>query len=189
MEKYNIIEWINYFEGNNDKVDPETDFLETTSTVLYPGRFYVLEYMAKTKERFNSRPVIISMGVSKKEPDSFLCVDLSVIPYQARIKFIEMYFNIYRIDIENNINKFYDVKDAERQTYMRSFSYENLCKTMPMLPIKKAIKKYKIENTMAIYAVPFSKVYKIVGKYCDENHYVNGSIAEAQREFIQNVRK
>ena len=79
MEKYNILEWVDYFEKNGGEVNPKTDFLESNNIVLYPGRFYVLEYMATTKERYNSRPVIISMGISKKDPDSFLCIDLSVI--------------------------------------------------------------------------------------------------------------
>ena len=188
-EKYNILEWSEYFENSKDVVDPKTDFLETPSRVLYPGRFYVLEYMAKTRDRFNGRPIIISMGVSKKDPDSFLCVDLSVMPIKVRMRFIDMFFNMYRREIENNIDQFYLVEDAERQSWMKSFNYENLCKTMPMLPIKKAIKRYKIENTMKIYAVPFSKVYKIIGKYCDENYYVNGTIGDVQKEFIQNVRK
>lgn len=188
-EKYNILDWINYFEKNNGVVDPKTDFLETDSRVLYPGRFYVLEYMAKTRERFNARPVIISMGLSKSDPDSFLCVDLSVMPVKVRMRFIDMYFNMYRREIEDNMDKYYQPKDVEKQTWMKSFSYDNLVKTMPMLPIKNAIKKYKIENTIRIYALPFSKVYKVIGRYCDENYYVNGTIRDVQKEFIDKVRK
>lgn len=189
MENYNILEWINYFEKSGYKVDPKEDFLETNSTILYPGRFYVLEYMAKTKERFNTRPVIISMGLSKKDPESFLCVDLSVLPLKVRLKFIDMFFNMYKREIADNIDKYYDVSDVEKQSWMKSFSYDNLLKTIPMLPIKNAIKRYKIQNTRKIYALPFSKVYKVVGKYCDENYYVNGTIADVQNEFIAKMRK
>ena len=96
MEKYNILEWVDYFEKNGGEVNPKTDFLESNNIVLYPARFYVLEYSAKTKDMYNSRPVIISMGISKKDPDSFLCVDLCVIPVKIRKRFIEMYFNIFR---------------------------------------------------------------------------------------------
>ena len=189
MKEYNILEWADYFDKTDGEVDPKTDFLETNSVILYPGRFYVLEYMAKTKERYNARPVIISMGLSKKDPNSFLCVDLSVMPYKVRRNFIEMFFNTYYNTITDSIDKYLYVKDAEKQGYMKSFSYDNLIKTMPMLPIKFAIKRYKIENTMKIYAVPFQKVYKIIGKYCDENYYVNGTIRDIQNEFIAKVRK
>ena len=60
---------------------------------------------------------------------------------------------------------------------------------MPLLPIKNAIKRYKIEYTKRIYAVPFQNVYMIIGKYCDEDYYINGSIREVQNEFIDKIRK
>ena len=190
MEKhYNILEWVDLFEKSGDSVNPKEDFLETNSTILYPGRFYVLDYTAKTKERYNARPVIISIGLSKSDPNSFLCVDLSVMPVKVRMRFIEMYFNMYYNEIVDNIAKYLYVKDADKQSWMKNFSYDNLCKTMPMLPLKFAIKKYKIENTRKIYAVPFQKVYKLIGRYCDENYYVNGTIRDIQKEFISKVRK
>ena len=189
MALYNIIDWIDTFEGNGGKVDPKTDFLETRERFLYPGRFYVLDYKATTKERYNTRPVLIGMGISKKDPNSFLCVDLSVIPYQARRRFIDMFFKLYYSTITSSIDNYLSVDDADSQGYMKTFSYDNLIKTMPMLPIKNAIKRYKIENTRKIYAVPFQKVYKIIGRYCDEDYYVNGRISDVQKEFLQKVKK
>ena len=188
-KNYNILEWVDFFEKSGETVDPKKDFLETSSRILYPGRFYVLEYMAKTRDMFNARPVILGMGLSKADPDSFLCLDLSVMPIKVRMRFIEMYFNMYRREIEANIDKYYLVEDADKQTWMKTFSYDNLMKMAHMMPIKNAIKKYKIENTLKIYALPFSKVYKVLGKYCDENYYVNGTIRDAQNEFIAKMRK
>ena len=189
MDKYDILEWSDYFEQTDGEVDPKKDFLESKSIVLYPGRFYVLEYTSKTKEVYNARPVIISMGISKKEPDSFLCVELCVMPVQVRRKFIEMFFNIYKKEILENIDKYLYVEDADRQSWMKSFNYENLCKSMTMLPIKNAIKRYKIENTKKIYSLPFSGVYKVIGKFCDEDYYVNGCIRDVQKEFIDKMSK
>lgn len=189
MEKYNILEWVDFFEKGEGKVDPKTDFLETDSRILYPGRFYVLEYMSKTKDRFNARPVIISMGISKKDPNSFLCVDLSVMPKKVRLKFIEMVFDIFRKEIMGNIENHLFVEDVEDQEWIKTFTYENICKVMPMIPVKSAIKRYKIENTRKIYALPFSGVYKVVGDYCDENYYVNGTIRDVQKEFLMKMMK
>lgn len=189
MEDYNILEWVKFFEDGKNKVNPQEDFLESNNIVLYPGRFYVLRYSAKTKERYNARPVIISMGVSKEDPKSFLCVDLCVIPKKARLKFIEMFFNVFKRDIQSNIDKYLYTEDADKQSWMRNFSYDNVCKMMPMIPIKKAIKRYKIENTRKIYSVPFNRVFKIVGDYCDEDHFVNGRIIDVQREFLEKVRR
>lgn len=187
MQKYDILEWVGHFDASKSIVNPKVDFLETDSVILYPGRFYVLEYFATTKERFNARPVIISLGVSKKDPDSFLCIDLSVIPYKARMRFIGMFFDIYRKEISENIEKFPFPEDAEKQSWMKTFSYESICKAVPMLPLKGAIKRYKIKNTKKIYALPFAGVYKVVGKYCDENYYVNGTISDVQKEFIKKM--
>lgn len=186
-KNYDILEWVDFFEKSREEVDPKTDFLETDSRVLYPGRFYVLEYIAKTKDVFNMRPVIISMGVSKKNPDSFLCVDLSVMPLKIRRQFVEWFFNVYKNIISDNMDKYYLVDDVEKQSWMKSFTYENLCRAFPQ--VKNAIKRYKIENTRKIYALPFSKVYKVLGKYCDENYYMNGNIREVQQEFINKMRK
>jgi len=188
MQKYDILEWVNYFERTDGKVNPDADFLDSSSRVLYPGRFYVLKYVAQTKDRYNARPVLISMGISQKDPDSFLCIDLSILPKNVRLKFIEMYFNLYRTDIMQNIERYPSVEDADRQSWMRSFSYENICKMVNMIPLKHAIKRYKIKNTVKIYSIPFSKVYKIVGDYCDENFYVNGTVGDVQREFIEKIR-
>lgn len=189
MDKYRILDWVNYFEKAGDKVDPKTDFLDSRSRVLYPGRFYVLNYMAKTKDRFNTRPVIISMGISKKEPDSFLCIDLSILPKKVRLKFIEMYFDLYKQQILKNIEDYPSVEDADKQSWMKDFSYEGICRSVNMMPLKNAVKRYKIENTLKIYSVPFSGVYKIVGDYCDENYYMNGTVREVQNEFIKKMMK
>lgn len=188
MQKYNILEWVNYFEKTGEMINLQTDFLDSSSRVLYPGRFYVLKYVAQTKDRYNARPVLISLGISKKDPESFLCIDLSILPKNIRLKFIELYFNLYKTDIMYNIEKYPFVEDADKQSWMRSFSYENICKMVNMIPLKYAIKRYKIKNTIKIYSIPFSKVYKIVGNYCDENFYVNGTLGDVQREFIEKMR-
>ena len=190
MKYYNILEWVDMFEKDNGVVDPKEDFLESNSTILYPGRFYMLQYMAtQTKERFNARPVILSMGLSKKDPKSFLCVDLSVMPYPVRRRFIEMYFDTYYNTITSNIDEYLYTEDADKQKGMVSFSYDNFCKSMPTLPIKYAVKRYKIENTLKIYSIPYQQVYKVIGKFCDQNYYVNGTIRDVQNEFIKKVQQ
>ena len=190
MKYYNILEWVDMFENSGEKVDPKEDFLLSHSAILYPGRFYVLEYKAtNTQKRYNTRPVIVSMGMCKDDPKAFLGVDLSIMPYQVRRKFIEKFFDMFYDTITKNIDQCLYVEDADKQKWMIEFNYDNLTKTNPIQPIKQAIKKYKIENVRKIYSLPFNKVFKVIGKYCDENHYMNGSIRDVQNEFIQKVRK
>ena len=91
-ENYNILQWYEYFVKSKDAFDIKTDTKEGSSVVLYPGRFYILNYKSKTDKRYNSRPVIISLGLSEKDPNSYLCIDLCVMPLKVRLKFIETYF-------------------------------------------------------------------------------------------------
>lgn len=189
MNGYNLSEWLEGFEKDGREFDFATDALISNTNVLLPGRFYILNYMAETDKTYNARPIIISLGLSKKDPESFLCVDLCLIPRIARIKFVQSYFNMFEKQIMDNMNNFWNVEDADKQKQIKQFSYELLNK-MPMFkPLKYAVKKYKIKNTFKIYSIPFSGVYKIIGKLPDKNFIVNGNIKFEQEEFLKNNTK
>lgn len=176
------------FDSNFD-FDLDTDALKTDSRILYPGRFYVLKYMSETKkEDINGRPVIISFGISKKDPESFLCLDLCVIPLKVRLKFLETYFRMFRNEIEQSVKRYTDVKDAEKQVWMKKLTYQDFFKFKEFEILKPAIKKYKIKNTMNIYALMYNDIYKVVGKFSDEDMFISGSIRNVQNEFIKNAR-
>ena len=184
-EKYDILQWNSYFEKNGETFDIKNDVIESSSTILYPGRFYILKYNSKTDKRYNARPVIISLGLSEKDPNSYLCIDLCVMPLKVRLKFIDTYFKWYMNQIWDNINRYPSVEQADKQTPIKSFNYNIICKAAESFYIKNAIKRYKIENVIAIYSLSFSKVYKVIGKYCDENNFINGSIVDAQTHFLK----
>ena len=184
-EKYDILQWFSYFEKNGETFNIKNDAKESSSTILYPGRFYILKYKSKTDKRYNARPVIISLGLSEKDPNSYLCIDLCVMPLKVRLKFIDTYFKWYMNQIWDNINRYPSVEQADKQTPIKNFNYNIICKAAESFYIKNAIKRYKVENVIAIYSLSFSKVYKVIGKYCDENNFINGSIADAQTHFLK----
>ena len=188
-EKYDILQWYSHFLKSGDEFDIKQDAKKSDSVVLYPGRFYILKYKSKTNKRYNTRPVIISLGLSNKEPNSYLCIDLCVMPLKVRIKFVATYFKWYMNQIWDNINRFPDVSQADKQTVIKNFNYDIICRAAESFYIKNAIKRYKAENVVAIYSLPFSKVYKVIGKYCDENNFVNGNIMEAQSQFLKKSLK
>jgi hypothetical protein len=188
-EKYDILQWYEYFEKNGEKFDIKKDAKKGSSVILYPGRFYILKYESKTDKIYNRRPVIISLGLSEKDPNSYLCIDLCVMPLKVRLKFIETYFKWYMDQIWDNINRYPDVEQADKQTPIKNFNYNIICKAAESFYIKNAIKRYKVENVSAIYSVPFLKVYRMIGKYCDENNFVNGNITEAQTYFLKKSLK
>ena len=87
----NIESLVSDFENEKNHFDCSKDALETNNKVLMPGRFYVLEYRPKDMESnkpLNMRPVILSLGMSKKDPEAFLCIDLCMIPRTARIRMV-----------------------------------------------------------------------------------------------------
>lgn len=189
MNGYNLSEWLGGFEKDGRVFDYDSDALRSNTTVLLPGRFYILNYMAETEKPYNARPVIISLGLSKKDPESFLCIDLCIIPRTIRIKFVQTFFNMFEKQILNNMNTYWNVEDADKQKQIKECSYELLDK-MPMFqPFKYAVKRYKIKNTFKIYSIPFSGVYKIVGDLCDKNCFVNTHIQTEQANFMKNQMK
>ena len=188
-EKYDILQWYSHFLKSGDEFNLKKDAKKGDSVILYPGRFYILKYKSKTDKIYNSRPVIISMGLSEKDPNSYLCIDLCVMPLKVRLNFIDTFFKWYINQIWENINRFPSVEQVDKQTPIKNFNYDIICKAAESFYIKNAIKRYKVENVMAIYSLPFSKVYKVIGKYCDENYFVNGNIMEAQSQFLKKSLK
>lgn len=188
-ENYNILDWYKYFEQSKDEFDIKKDAKEGGSTILYPGRFYILKYKSKMDKIYNGRPVIISLGLSEKDPKSYLCIDLCVMPKHIRLKFIEMYFKWYSDQIWDNINRFPDVEQVDKQTAIKNFNYSIICNSAEAFYIKHAIKRYKVENVTAIYSLPFSKVYRVIGKFCDENYFLKGNIGDAQTQFLKKSLK
>ena len=188
-EKYDILQWYSHFVKSGDSFNIKYDVKKGSSVVLYPGRFYILKYKSNTDKRYNRRPVIISLGLSEKDPNSYLCIDLCVMPLKVRLKFVATYFKWYMNQIWDNINRYPDVESADKQSNIKNFNYDIICKAAESFYIKNAIKRYKVENVTAIYSLPFTKVYKVIGEYCDDNHFANGTIMEAQSHFLKQSLK
>lgn len=185
----NIESWVDEFERERNYFDIKTDALESNSVVLMPGRFYVLIYKPNETEKIvNTRPVIISLGLSKKDPESFLCIDLCMIPRRARIRFTQMFFDMFDREISDNIKKFPFADTADKQKEIIEFNYKNLKNIDKLFPVMNAIKRYKIRNTKKIYSIPYSYVYKIIGKFSDENWFINGTVSDVQNEFMKKSR-
>ncbi|MCM1217707.1 MAG: hypothetical protein NC548_24710 [Lachnospiraceae bacterium] len=159
-------------------------------TVLYPGRFYILQYVSKEKEKpINTRPIVLGLGISKKHPEDFLCIDLCVIPKPIRLKFIEMFYKMFKRDIEPNIQKYWEINEADKQTYIKSLTYGELIKVKDWDILKYALKKYKIKNTKKIYSMLYCDMYKVLGNFADENMFINGTIKDVQKEFLDKIKQ
>ena len=181
--------WSEQFDKEKGTFDLKKDVLESNKLPLLPGRFYILNYMSKSDKPTNTRPIIISLGLSKKDPESFLCIDLCVIPKPIRIKFVEMYFQLFSREIEPNIQKYWELEDADKQSEIKRATYTNILSVKDFNIIKLAIKRYKIKKTVKIYSLLFCDVYKVIGDFADENMFVNGTIKDVQADFFEQSKK
>lgn len=177
-----------WFDRQGGEFELEKDALETDSIILYPGRFYVLKYMSKKKEVTNTRPVILSLGLSQKDPESFLCIDLCVIPRQIRLRFLEMYFRLFESEILKSVKKVSGIKDADKQQQITQVSYQNIFKVKDFQILKPAIKRYKIKNTNKIYSILFNDMFKVAGDFTDKDFFINGSVVDVQKDFLDKIK-
>lgn len=181
--------WSEEFDRSKNTFDVDREALETNSIILYPGRFYILNYIADTKDVTNTRPIILSLGLSKKDPESFLCIDICTIPKLIRLKFIERYFELFEKEISPNVKNFWEIKDADKQSQIKLVTYQNIFKIKDFNILKTSIKRYKIKNTKKIYSLLFSDVYKVIGDYADINMFKNGTIVDVQKDFLEKAKK
>lgn len=184
----NIELWVKQFDDEKNHFDYKVDALESNKIVLLPGRFYILQYKPKTTKKdivLNTRPIILSLGMSKADPESFLCIDLCMMPMQIRLKFVQMFYDMFDEEIIKNMKSFPFTEMADMQTQIKDFNYKALSKIDKLYPVMNAIKRYKIKNTKKIYSLSYTDVYKVLGKFADENWFINGNIGEVQKEFLK----
>lgn len=181
--------WSEEFDKNKGLFDLNKDALESNKLPLLPGRFYILKYMSYTDKPLNTRPIILSLGLSKKDPESFLCIDLCIIPKKIRIRFIEMYFRLFEKEIEPNIKAYWEIQDADKQKEIKNVTYSNLFKIKDFEILKYAVKRYKIKKTKKIYSLLFCDVYKVLGNFADENMFINGKLSKIQEQFLKQIKE
>ena len=182
--------WSKYYDDEKVKFDLEKDVLKSRNLILYPGRFYVLRYMPDDKKKIiNTRPVVLSLGPSQKDKNQYLCLDLCVLPKTLRLKFIELFYDMFKKEIEPNIREYWEIKDADRQSYIKNLTYQNLLKIRDFNILKFAIKKYNIKEIKEIYSLLYCDVFKVIGKFADENYYINDNLANIQKDYLDKIKK
>ena len=108
---------------------------------------------------------------------------------KIRQEFINIYFQLFEKQINEEIKKCNKLKDADKQQQIKEMNYKNLMRFGEKFGVKYALKRYKIKNTKKIYSLLFEDVYKVIGDMCDINMYVNTDIKSVQMEFIQKMMK
>ena len=99
-----------------------------------------------------------------------------------------MFYDIFDKHISENIKNFPFAEMADMQKQIKEFTYKNLSKISKFYPVMNAIKRYKIKDTKKIYSLSYTDIYKVVGKFADENWFINGNIGDVQKEFIKKTK-
>lgn len=153
------------------------------NTFLFQGKLYVFKYTEKTDKLTDTRPVVISLGPTEKDETVYYCLDMRYIPMKIRIQVVRYVYNSFSNVIDAEIGKFPDPLDAGRQNYIKwcvISNMKNLARNVSLMP---AIHKYKVDCIQNCRLVNYNKVHWLV--FCDSDRFKNGSIADAQRSFME----
>lgn len=170
---------------SNPVVKFETDILDKCpieSNCLYPGKLYIFNYhLGKTKKLYDSRPYIMSLGYSDNDPTMFFGIGMHNIPYSMRVQIFAYIYNNFKSIINREILNFSEPETAQRQKYIIEMTSENVLRFPVML--KPAIKKYNIKFISSCKVINYNLIHYMLQS--DENFFVNGSIADAQKQFLK----
>lgn len=147
------------------------------------GKMYVFVYNTPDEEFYDQMPVILSLGWI--DSTHALGFNLHYIDYYNRLKICKMFINIFLPQIERNIQKQYG--NFSKQTQLINFSYDSLSNNfIKKLGLNNAIHCYKIDRIKRISCLPYEKWH--LGIIHNENHFVGGTIADAQRQTYNTMK-
>lgn len=157
------------------------------TSVLLPGKLYVFKYAEKTDKLCDTNPIVFSLGPKEKDSEVYYGLDLHYIPFAIRLQVVSYIYNSFSNIIDAEIGRFPDVLDAPRQNYIRECvisNMKNLARNVSLMP---AIHKYRVDCIQNCKLVNYNKVHWLV--MSDSDRFKNGSIADAQKMFIEKFGK
>lgn len=154
---------------------------------LLPGKLYAFRYKTERNALYDSFPYIMSMGQSKKNPMIFYGIDMRVIPLQIRLQVFGYIYDIFSRRIMVEIGNFPDIGDADKQNFIKEITTDTAEAISKKINIMEAVKKYDISKVSDCRIVNYNLIHEMV--YCDEDYFENGSIADAQKKFTENINK
>ena len=140
------------FGNQNVKIK---DVLKPTSK-LKSGFFYSIVQNKETNDVFNCNPICIVIGVSERDHDCYNIIDLCYLPKNIRYKFVELFFNTYK----EQINKI--LVDSDRYPDLSNFNLRCIQSFLKVFNISHAITKINLKDIKKINVIDFIDVITIL---------------------------
>lgn len=150
---------------------------------LFPGKLYVFKYKPakEPKKPYDAKPYIMSLGPDKEKPGYFYGMDMHHMPYRVRVQFFVYVYKMFEPEIQREIAERPDVSDVQKQKYITAVTSENIV-NVPF-NLKPSIHRYNIMYMSECRTVNYNLVHLMLQD--DVNRFKNGTIAEAQEEFMK----
>lgn len=151
------------------------------------GKLYVFDYFPPSikKKMIDTKPYLMSLGPDKEKPNLFYGIDMHHIPYKMRVQIFKFIYDMFMLDIEDETKKWPDAKDSLKQKSLSKLNTDIITKSPFNVNISPCIKRYNIEFVSNCYCVNYNLVHYML--LSEENYFVNGSIKEAQEEFLEHI--
>jgi len=154
---------------------------------IRPGKLYVFNYFPPSakKKMIDTRPYIMSLGPDKEKSNLFYGIDMHHIPYKMRAQIFEFIYKMFSFDIEKEITDWPAVADSTKQKPLFKMNTDIITKSPFNVNISPCIKRYNLEFVTQCCCVNYNLIHYML--LSDDNYFMNGTIKNAQEEFIRHV--
>lgn len=151
---------------------------------ILPGKLYIFKYFPKGgKKIYDAYPFIMALGPDKIRRNMFYGIDAHHIPYKIRIQIFGYIRGIFADEIEKNITEFPEPEDAPKQKGIKEINTDLITKSPFDIDISPSIHKYDMKYVSDCRCVNYKLLPYIL--LSDDDYFMNGSIRQAQEEFME----
>lgn len=155
---------------------------------IKPGKLYVFKYFPEKKKNiYDSYPFIMALGPDKTKRNLFYGIDMHHMPYEMRLQIFEYIYDVFSYEIDKNIEKYNELKDSGKQDAIKEINTDLISKSPFNVDISPSIHRYDMKYVADCRLLNYSLLpYMLLS---EDDYFVNGSIRQAQEEFIKKCNK
>lgn len=157
------------------------------NSVLYPAKLYVFNYNSNSNDLYDTKPFIMSLGMSKKHKGKFFGIDMHWIPFPIRLQIFRYIYDIFAAKIQDGIANFPNDEDTPQQPFIIELGTEFVKKSPFNINIKSCMHSYSLEFISDCRCVNWNKIHYML--ISDDDWFKNGTIKDAQEKFIEEMKR
>ena len=104
-----------------------------------------------------------------------------------RLQIFEYIYDVFSYEIDKNIEKYNELKDSDKQDAIKEINTDLISKSPFNVDISPSIHRYDMKYVADCRLLNYSLLpYMLLS---EDDYFVNGSIRQAQEEFIKKCNK